>query len=761
MKKQLFNENWTLNNEVVTLPRDEMLLTERKADSPTTDAQGFFGVGKYVYEKKIGVNAKHAFLNFDGVYKNAHIYLNDEEKEFVPYGYVPFVVELGSVKKDDVIKVECDNYDQPDSRWYSGAGIYRDVHLYTADGDFIYPNGIKIDTIDYKTGLIHVEVKTNNGEAEIEILDGDNVVAKAKGNEVDIEINNAKLWDEYNPNLYTCVARLKDDEAQVKFGIRQIEKRNDGLYVNGNKTLLKGGCIHHDNGLLGSATYAKSEYRRIKILKDAGFNAVRSSHNPTSEALLNACDELGIYVMDEMWDMWFHHKNKNDYATYWRDYHMSDIKRVVERDYNHPSVILYSIGNEVSEPAKQEGIEAVKRMVDYFHELDKNRFVTGGFNLMIIYSSSKGKGIYKEEGGMNQDSKSMNGMNSTLFNIITSFIGSGMNKSANSKQADEICSPSLDLLDIAGYNYASGRYPLDEKLHPNRLIIGSETMPYDIGKNWKMVEEGNNLIGDFMWTAWDYLGENGIGAWNYSSDGRAFSKPYPWWLADTGAFDIIGTPNAEAARASATWHNTDKPLIYMQPINHDTKLTRAAWRGTNGIPSYSFRHCVNRKAIVEVFFDCSKIDLYQNGKKIKSASVKENRAKFKINYIPGVLEAVAIDANGNEIARNKLVSAKDNINVVLRSEEDVVKQNDIVYVNVTIEDEDGIVEANADRKIKIEVENGELLAFGSANPRLTEDLHSGEFKTYYGRALAIIKANNRGTLKVKCDNRSIDIKVEG
>ncbi|MBR0474821.1 MAG: hypothetical protein IJJ19_07435 [Erysipelotrichaceae bacterium] len=423
MKKQLFNENWKLNNETVCLPRDEMFLTARRADAKSGDAQAFFASGKYTYEKEMGVNAEHASVSFDGVYKNARVYLNDELKADVPYGYIPFKVNLGAVKKEDVLKVECDNLDQPDSRWYSGAGIYRDVYLYTADGEHILPEGIKVETVDYKTGKIHVSVKTSNGEATVEVLDGDTVVASAKGNDVELTVENARLWDEHHPSLYTLKATLGTDEAEVRFGIRQIEKKSDGLYINGQKTFLKGGCIHHDNGLLGSATYYKSEYRRVKILKDAGFNAIRSAHNPTSDALLRACDELGMYVMDEMWDMWFNHKNKHDYATYWEDNHLDDIRKLVERDYNHPSVILYSIGNEVSEPGTERGLEDTKEMTDLIHELDHTRLVTGGFNLMIINNAAKGKGIYKEEGGMNEDTGKMNGMNSTMFNMIVYFVG--------------------------------------------------------------------------------------------------------------------------------------------------------------------------------------------------------------------------------------------------------------------------------------------------------------------------------------------------
>lgn len=760
MKKQLWNQGWTLNEtEVVDLPRDEMVLTTRSADSPVTDAQGFFQPGKYTYTKKLGVDAKYAFVNFDGVYRNAHVYLNEEEKAFVPYGYIPFLVELGEVKKEDVLKVECDNLDQPDSRWYSGAGIYRDVHLFTSDEDFIYPRGIKVDTLDYKTGEIRVRVHTSAQEPTVEILENDTVVASGKGNDLTFTIADAKLWDDENPNLYTCKVTLGNDVVEERFGIRQIEKQSNGISVNGKNVLLKGGCIHHDNGLLGSATYEKSEYRRVKILKDAGFNALRSAHNPASEALLKVCDELGMYVMDETWDMWFFHKNKNDYATYWDDYHMSDIEKLVERDYNHPSVILYSIGNEVSEPGTEKGLAATKEMVAKFHELDPNRLVTGGFNLMIITSAANGKGIYKEEGGMNNDTSKLSKMNSTMFNMIVYFVGSGMNKAANSKKADEICSPSLDALDIAGYNYASGRYPLDETLHPNRIVFGSETMPYDIAKNWALVEKHKNVVGDFMWTAWDYMGENGIGAWAYSNDAKSFSKPYPWWLADTGAFDIIGTPNAEAAWAMATWKSTDKPLICVRPINHEGKVIRAAWRGTNGIPSYSWRNCQGRKAEVEVFFHGKKVDLYQNGRKVKSAPIKENRAYFKVRYQPGELEAIVYDISGNEIGRNKLFSAESEVGVVLHAEEECVKVNDLVYVNVNMEDAKGVVESNADRAVTIQVENGELLAFGSANPRMIEDIHCGTYSTYYGRALAIIKATKPGTINVTSEGKSVSIKV--
>ena len=300
MKHIVFNSEWEMNGQTVSLPRDEMFLTRRKADSSAGDAQAFFAGGRYVYKKSFKKPAEHTFIRFDGVYKNARVYLNDELIADVPYGYIPFTVELKNMKAENILKVECDNTDQPDSRWYSGAGIYRDVYLLTADKEYIIPGSVKISTLDYSKGLINVKAETSDAsKVSVKILDGDKVVAEGKGKDLDLTVENARCWLEDDPYLYKCVVSSENDSEEVRFGIRQVEISDLGLFINGHKTYLRGGCLHHDNGLLGSATYYKSEYRRVKILKDAGFNAVRSAHNPTSDALLSACDELGMYVMDE------------------------------------------------------------------------------------------------------------------------------------------------------------------------------------------------------------------------------------------------------------------------------------------------------------------------------------------------------------------------------------------------------------------------------------------------------------------------------
>ena len=751
MKKLCFNTGWTCNGAAVRLPHDAMIHERRKADNPSGSAQAYFPGGKYVYEKTFErPDAEHVTFQFEGVYQNAKVTINGKEAGGTEYGYLPFFVCADSLLVDgeNTIRVECDNLNQPDSRWYTGAGIYRPVWMWTGPKGAIEPEQVRVHTVSIKPATIHVH--TGHENAKIEILDGETVVATGNGCEADIAVPNAKLWSEDSPNLYTCKVTVEGDEAVTTFGIRVVTWDNKGFYINGKRTLLRGGCVHHDNGIVGAATYDEAEWRRVRILKDAGFNAIRSAHNPTSRAMLEACDYYGVYMMDESWDMWFHHKSKFDYATHWRKNYLSDLAAMVSRDYNHPSVVMYSIGNEVSEPAKDEGVEKTKEMVAFLKAADGTRPVTGGFNLMIIANAKKGKGVYNEEGGRDDSAdKKMQGMNSTMFNMITNLVGTGMNKSANGKAADEATAPCLDALDMAGYNYASGRYPMEGKCHPDRLIYGSETFPQDIAKNWAMVKQYPYLIGDFMWTAWDYIGEVGLGAWAYTKDGTGFNKPYPWLLADTGAFDIVGTPNGEMFLAQAAWGLLQKPAIGVQPVNHPgMNPAKMAWRGTNAMASWAWHGCEGNKAIVEVFTDAAVIELLINGKSLGKKKVKECKATFKTKYQSGKIEAVAYDATGREVSRSFLESATGKLGVCAAAEVETAKPGEVVYVNVAIVGENGVVESNADRKLTVTVEGGELLAFGSANPRTEERFDKGTYTTYYGTALAAVRVNKNTTVTV-------------
>lgn len=800
MKRQDFNQEWeykksgTEDWKEIMLPHDAMLYEPRRADAPGGSAVGFFEGGKYIYRKSFFApenwRGKYVAFEFEGVYRKSVVKLNDVEIGNCKNGYRNFLAEAGQellYGKENRLTVEVDNSEQPNSRWYSGSGIYRPVHLVVADSAHITLHGLKIRTVDICPAKIQVKVEYTGTKEEISAeigiykegnkITGHTLVSAHNGAgqeseirflECEIEIPDAELWFADSPSLYECRASLLDngekrDEAAEQFGIRMIEWSTKGLFVNRKSVLLRGACVHHDNGILGAAIFEKSEERRVKILKEQGYNAIRSSHNPASTALVKACDRYGMYLMDETWDMWYGHKNKYDYATDFMNEYQEDIRAVVERDYNHPSVILYSLANEVSEPREEKGIRLLEEMVDLVHALDDSRPVTAGINLMVMELASKGKGVYKEEGGRSdQDtagrkkkpgkkSGSEEKSGSLFFNMMTSMIGTNMNRMANSRHADQVTSPALDALDIAGYNYASGRYPLEGKAHPDRIVVGTETFPQDIGKNWDMVKKYPYLIGDFMWTGWDYLGEAGIGTWAYgNADG--FDKEYPWLLADVGAVDITGYAGAESYYAATVWGLRDRPYIGVQPVNHPgVRPLKSTWRGTNAFDSWSWKGCEGNQAVVEVYSDAEKVQLFLNGKGLGKKKVKNYKAVYRLRYVPGTLTALAYDSYGTEIARTELISAKGKERLAIRPEETSVFRGDIVYVPIHVEGENEIVQCNADVGVQIHVEGGRLLGFGSAAPCTEEKYTSGFFHTYYGRALAVVYAGKAGELKIHAE----------
>ncbi len=755
MKKLSFCEGWQYNGREITLPHDAMLEAGRNPSSPGGSATGYYQGGVAVYEKHFPRPEETSvrFL-FEGVYRKAKVEINGQAAGGCAYGYSAFSVDAAPylIDGENTIKVTADNSELPNSRWYSGTGIYRPVWMLTGGETHIVPGSVRISTIALTPPTIQVEANAMGGELRVEIFDGDALVAT--GAPGSINIPDAKLWSDETPYLYRCKVTLTErgetmDTEEVTFGVRMISKDHNGLYVNGKNVLLRGGCVHHDNGILGACAYAEAEWRKVRMLKEAGFNAIRSSHNPCSAALLDACDYYGVYVIDEAWDMWYQRKNTYDYGLDFEENWRFDLESMVEKDYNHPSVLMYSIGNEVSEPASEKGLSLARELTDTLHRLDSGRLVTGGFNLMLLMRAREGKFQFSEEA---PDTKPMN--SSMMFNMMASTIGTGMNRSSGSKKVDTLISPLMDIVDVAGYNYASGRYAKDAKLHPERVIVGSETFPQDIVKNWRMVKQYPALIGDFMWTAWDYLGEAGIGAWAYTEDGRSFNKPYPWLLGDVGAIDLLGNPTGELYLAQAAWGLLTEPVIAVQPVNHHgVQPAKQTWRGTNAIPSWSWKDCEGEKAVVEVYTDAAAVELFLGGKSVVKKKVKDCIASFQLGYAPGTLEAVAYTASGSEAGRTILKSAGV-AHPVPQFEQAAARPCEVLFVPVSIADETGIVESNDDRVLTVSVENGELLAFGSANPRTEDDYRSGRCVSYYGRALTVVRAGADGAVTVTVSDGS-------
>ena len=547
MKRIDFNQNWMVSGENgqtrnVDLPDDAMLYEKRDKNSPVGGSGGYFMPGKYTYSKIWNVPAeyegKSVILECEGVYQNSHVLLNGEELCYRPYGYTNYFVDLTGrlvCGQENEITIIADNSQAPNSRWYSGSGIYREVALYVGEKCSVAPEGIRVRTLDKERISVKVELLdpavlgkeeeledltamdsgtettettaagTDDVRIEIQILDDGNVVAEGSGTDCEIVVPDAVNWCEQNPKLYQCkVTVLQDgeivDSAVETFGIRTVSWNGRGLFINDEEVLLRGACIHHDNGVLGACDFADAEYRRVKLLKKAGFNAIRSAHNPMSKAMLRACDELGIYVMDETFDMWFIQKNPYDYGgdtfrTWWK----TDAVQMVSKDYSHPCVILYSIGNEISDLGTEEGQEMCREMSDFIRNLDPSRAITLGCNLMLASLTARGKGIYGE--GKNTGSQSMDSApTSELFNVLMNKMGVAMELMSKGKAADRIVAKTSCYLDIPGYNYAGMRYVSEANQYPDRAFVGSETLPQRLWNNWEQVKAIPQLVGDFMWT---------------------------------------------------------------------------------------------------------------------------------------------------------------------------------------------------------------------------------------------------------------------
>lgn len=769
----------------VTLPHDAMIYEERSAECESGSAGAYFPGGIYEYEKEFEVpsewEGKKILIRFEGIYRKAGIAVNGVHVGKIIDGYTERTFELTSVLQygaKNTMKAVVDNSEVPNSRWYSGSGIYRPVTLFVLEPEHIGLDGIRINTVSYAPAKVAVSVKHTGGAASVFVLEESKVVAADAGDTVELEIPDAKLWSEADPFLYTCKVVLKDgdvvtDSREVSFGIRKIEWSPKGLLINGQETLLRGGCVHHDNGILGACAYAEAEERKVRIMKEYGYNAIRSSHNPCSRAMLDACDRLGMYMIDETWDMWYQHKSKYDYAADFMDNYMDDIDSMVQKDYNHPCVIMYSIGNEVSEPAKEDGMELARKMIGHIHGLDDSRPVTAGLNLMIVANAAKGQEMYSEDGGINEDTASeiggeagegaaqmpdMSQMDSTMFNQMAMMAGTGMNHSADGEEADKATTPILDALDIAGYNYASGRYPLEGEAHPDRIVFGSETFPQDIAVNWAMVEQYPYLIGDFMWTAWDYLGEAGLGAWAYTEDAMSFNKPYPWLLGGAGVIDLIGHGDGSALLAKAVWGKNNGQIgIAVTPANHPgIGVIKSVWRGTNAIPSWSWEGCEGNPVTVEVYTKAAKVVLSLNGNVISEAVTENCKACFETTYQPGELSAVGYDQDGTAIETGSLHSAVGNHKICLRTESSVVSNGAVVFVEVDICGENGVVESNADELLTVRAEGAEILGFGSAQGRSEESFVSSAHTSHYGRALAAVRITDEGHVKIAVKGTTLE-----
>ena len=790
---------------------------------------------------------KKVLIEFEGIYHNGEVYINGKKAAYRPYGYTNFYVDTEGFfqyGKENEIKVIARNADQPNSRWYSGTGIYRPAYLYVGEEKHIPVNGVKIRTLSYDPARIEVVVKTSSpGEVSLKIefegskvlgvigestkignVNNDKIISSDNKNmqpnesvqtgkngqkselaQVEAEKNNqeaayqaifqldvpnAKLWDTEHPNLYTCKAIFGEDEVTETFGIRElIWNPQVGMTINGERVILRGACFHHDNGVLGACTYPEAEERKMRILKENGYNAVRSAHYPCSKALLDACDRVGMLMMDEYVDVWYIHKTKYDYAGQLADWWKQDLKDMVDKDYNHPSVIMYSTGNEVAETAQKKGIALTGDMTNYLHSLDSTRPVTCGINIFFNFLSSIGLGVYSDDkaeksagnaeknaaqaAGKNEKKvvksgeKTVNkatengkkGLGSTkpekkkkpvgseFYNTLACLVGDYFMKcGATLYPCDLRTKDAYANMDIAGYNYGIFRYKHDLKKYPNRLILGSETFCKDAYSFWEIAKKNKRIIGDFVWAGWDYIGEVGDGAAEYSD--YKFEDPATRMTGGNGRIDLNGKPRAEAAYTRVAFERETGPFIAVDPVYQKEKLRLTGWQLTKALESWAWDGCNGEPAKVEVYARAAQVELFINGKSAGKKKVKKCRANFNTTYQDGEITAVSYDENGKEINRYSLQTAGKDTVLQVRPEEKTVKPEGLAFIQLQYTDSKGIWKPMEKHNIKVTVENGVLKGLGSPAPYVKGNYTDHTVATYYGEAMAVVQADGNGPVKV-------------
>jgi len=741
----------------IRLPFDAMFKENRKLGAPGGINVSYFEGRDYLFKKNFKAEKsyedKDIYIEFEAVYKDSQIFVNGKKAGGRNYGYEPIFIKLNEFLKygeDNTIEVRCYNSDQPNSRWYSGAGIIRPCYLYVLPKNHILEDDIRITTLSTDPGKISLSFPCSDTcKGIIRITDSFNKEIYLKdallkiNNEIAIDIPSCHLWSSDSPYLYTLEIEIEGEIYSRKFGIRKIEYGKDGLLINGKREILFGACIHSDEGILGAASFKEAEYRKIRLLKQYGYNSIRSSHNPCSKFLLEACDEYGVYVLDEYVDCWFFPKTKYDYTIHLMKNYRTDLYDMVKKDYSHPSVIMYSIGNEVTETARKEGIILTEDMVALLHSFDKTRPVTCGINICMNGGARIGFGFYNKKSA---DKQALNNAKtkktgSELFNLITTKIGGNTIKTFSAlKVCDLGTKEAFSKLDIAGYNYGIKRYRKDLKEYPDRLILGTETFLCDADKFYKLAMKEKRIIGDFVWAGIDYLGEVGIGSWEYKDYASDFAKGLGWISAGSGRLDLNGNPLGEALYTMSSFHKTNKPLIGICPFNHyKEKHSPSVWKMSGALPYYSYKGYEGRKGEIEVYSTSPYVKLFIN---LKDYGIKKTRngiARFKVRYREGFVKAINLDRNRKEGDFTVIYSPLEETYLSLIKEGKDHKIGDLVYINVAYTDKNGSIKPLERHQVSLKLTGCNLMAFGNSCPFHKNGYSSLTEETYHGQALAIVE----------------------
>lgn len=698
---------------------------------------------------------KEVSILFDGVYMNSDVWINGQHLGNHPYGYTPFYYNITPYLKpageQNIIAVRVRNEGR-NSRWYSGSGIYRHVWLITTNPTHIKQWGVYITTQPFKsanaavvnieTNIVYsknslpVTVKTVIADAQgktiITAQEGDKTSNFGSITNTVMRLDNPHLWSPDSPYLYTANTELWQnnklvDKVTTKFRVRSIQLSADkGFLLNGQKTLLRGGCVHHDNGPLGAATFDRAEERRIELLKSFGYNAVRTSHNPPSRQFLDACDRLGLLVIDEAFDQWQRPKNPQDYNLYFDTSWQKDIDAMVLRDRNHPSVIFWSIGNEINERADSSGLRIAKGLRDEVKKLDDTRPVTEAICAFWDHPGYKW----------------------------------------------DTTAAAYALLDVGGYNYQWKEYESDHAKYPARLMMGTESFPIEAYENWQQVKEHSYVIGDFVWTAMDYMGETGIGHTALDSN-KIFAKGYPWFNAWCGDIDFIGGKKPQFYYRDVVWDRSKIEMLVHAPVPEGHTEVISLWGWPEEYSAYTFRGSEGKPVQVHVYTQYPTVRLQLNGKVIGEQTVATQpqsidmmssfsrlipqtplTATFTIPYQPGILIAYGLQ-NGKVMDSVVLKTAGKPAQIQLAADRKQIKgdKNDLSYITATILDAAGNAVPDTTFTLHFSASgNGSIIATANANPADTASFQQPVHRTFRGKCLAIIQpASSTGNIVVKVE----------
>lgn len=716
----------------LTLPHDWSIELPFDRDAAPGNDGGYLPGGTGWYRKTLTIKAlqpgKEYLLHLGGAYMKSDVYVNGHKAGGNEYGYSPYYADITPYLKNGVntIAVKVDNSAQKNCRWYSGSGLYRDVKLIERDPVRISYEGVYVATPDLTTANIEVSVDNVTPEpkkltvtAEIDGRSSSETVeipADTREYKVrqTLSLPGVKPWSPDSPDLYDARITLAEngkeiDSRNLRIGFRTIEWDADsGFRLNSKKLLLNGGCVHHDNGILGAAAFRDAERRRVRLLKQAGFNAVRTSHNIPSADFLDACDEYGLLVIDEAFDGWRDAKNDHDYHEQFDRNWQKDIDAMVLRDRNHPSVFCWSIGNEVIERKKIEVVTTARKLAERCRELDPGRPVTSAL--------------------------------------------------ASWDSDWEIYDPLAAEHDIVGYNYMIHKSESDHERVPSRVMMQTESYPADAWQNYRKAADNPYIIGDFVWTAMDYIGESGIGRHYYEGDvpGEHFSRPlYPWHASYCGDIDLTGFRKPVSHYRSMLW-NSGGEGIYIgvrEPDGYKGKVRTTMWSTWPTFHSWNWEGHEGKPIDVEVYSRFPRVRLKLNNKEIATKETEKQMAVFSVPYTPGTLLAEGLDDNGNIMESQTLSTAGAPAAIRLTAEKSTMPASDqsLEFITVEIVDHEGRVVPVADNAIKADVKGpATLQALGNADIKDCDPYFDNTHKAWRGRALAIIRGNGKkGDIKVR------------